>query len=487
MGVCSYAELVITGAAYTGRARELMAEGNWERAQRYLMDSLVGMSEEQAIRVIEGDCQLVGQGAEVSMIAEDSEVSRALKQSYLSDHGLGGFVMRESRLYKAYKVVNNLGPEDTEPVISLHEVLSGAKVLPAWLHTPGSVDRKMCNSWVFPQRLVEARALFYANDPDYDFANVVLSREGKWVAVLFEEVTEGEHPPWREKQYTSTQSAYNELAEFLPVDGFTQTYGEPAELAEKPKPTLDFSTDRESARSQESQAEEHARYQARQAEIAAEVAQVRQAVVNFADNDAEYGWFMYEWKSTLPGVSSMRLRAPKRALHCYALSTTAAYHMAPAYKAFSPQGLKEYEDNPFHTDVWLGCGFGIDSNTYDRKNPCYLAVIEMMFAVQKELLKFEVQVLARGPELTGKVVYPNSPVITVADILVVPHAGVEFELQALKAGAVICEVGGRLAHLVTVCRETRKAVIRMDDACAKLPLGQQVTVFPDLGQVKIWS
>lgn len=306
MGVFSFAEFVVTGAAYTARARDLTAAGNWENALRYLMNSLVGLREEQAIGIIEGDYQLVGQGAEVSMIAEDPEVSRALKQSYMSDHGLGGFVMRDSRLYKAYKVVNNLGPDDMETVISLHEVLSGSRLLPAWLHTPGSVDRKMSNSWVFPQRLVEARALFYANDPDYDFANVVLSRAGKWVAVLFEQVTEGEHPPWREKRYTSTQSAYNELADFLPVDGFTQTYGELAESAEEPKPTLEMPRERKSAQSPESLAEERAQYQARQAEIAAEVAQVRQAVVKFADDDAEYGWFTYEWKSTLPGVGSDR-------------------------------------------------------------------------------------------------------------------------------------------------------------------------------------
>jgi phosphohistidine swiveling domain-containing protein len=488
MGVCGFAGFSVTGASYTEYARQSMAEGDWKEGVDYLMSCLLGMTEEQAISIIEGERKLVGQGSQVTMVAEDPEVTKELKESYLSDSGLGGFVQRDGRMYKAYRVIDNLGPEDADKLHVNHEVVSGARLLPEWLHAHASIDRKMCNHYIFPERLLEVRALFYADDRDRDFASIVLSREGKWVALLFEEVTEGENPPWREKQHTSTQSAYNQLAEFLPVDGYAQTYGVSAPDSNilKPREAIDKELAAEERAEQDAKLrEELAQSKVREAEREAEIAKAREAVCQFADNDAEYGWYTYKWKSTLPGVTGITVRAPKRALYCYALSTTPAYHLAPAYAAFSPQGLKLYEDNPLHTDVWLGCGYDIDTQTYDRGNPFYHAVIDMMGDVQKELLKFEVQVLARGPELTGKVVYPDSPKITKDDILVVPHAGVEFELQALKAGAIICEVGGRLAHLVTVCREMQKSIIRMDDALAKLKPGQEVTVYPDSGKVKI--
>lgn len=488
MGMCNFAGFAVTGASYTEYARQCMVEGDWKEGVDYLRDCLVGMTEEQAISIIEGENKLVGQGAEVTMVAEDPEVTKALKELYLSDSGLGGFVMREGRLYKAYLVIDNLGKYDADKLCENHEVVSGTRLLPEWLHAPGSVDRKMCNHYIFPERLLEVRALFYANDRDRDFASIVLATSGKWVAVLFEEVEEGVYPPWREKRHASTQAAYNELAEYLEVGGFTQTYGaveqEPTGL--KTSKVIDNELAAEERAEQEAKIlEAAAQSKARAAEREAEIAQARQAVCQFADNDTEYGWYTYKWKSTLPGVAGITVRAPKRALYCYALSTTPAYHLAPAYTAFSPQGLKLYEDNPLHTDVWLGCGYDIDNQTYDRSNPYYHAVIDMMGAVQKELLNFEVQVLARGPELTGKVVYPDSSQITEKDILVVPHAGVEFEVQALKAGAIICEVGGRLAHLVTVCREMQKPIIRMDAAMSKLKPGKEVTVYPDTGKVRI--
>jgi phosphohistidine swiveling domain-containing protein len=469
MGVCGFAGIAVTGASYTDYARRRMSEGDWKDSVDYLTSCLFGMTEEQAISIIEGECKLVGQGVEVTMVAEDPEVTKELKQSYLSDF-------------------DNLGPEDADKLMFNHEAVSGARLIPEWLYAPASIDRKMCNHYVFPERLLEVRALFYANNRERDFARIILNDQGKWVALLFEEVVEGEHPPWRKNQHTSTQSAYNQLAEYLEVGGFTQTYGPvaPSSSGLRPISVIDNELAAEERAEQEAKArEELIQEKARQAQRETDIAQARLAVCQFADNDTEYGWYTFRWKSTLPGVSGITIRAPKRALYCYALSTTPAYHLAPAYSAFSPQGLKLSEDNPLHTDVWLGCGYDIDNQTYARGNPYYHAVNDMVGAVQKELLNFEVHVLARGPELRGKVVYPNSPKITKENILVVPHAGVEFELQALQAGAIICEVGGRLAHLVTVCREMQKSIIRMDDAVSKLKPGQEVTVYPDSGKVTV--
>jgi phosphohistidine swiveling domain-containing protein len=229
--------------------------------------------------------------------------------------------------------------------------------------------------------------------------------------------------------------------------------------------------------------EKAAQENARQFKVQCE--SLRESISEFANSDTEYGWHTFIWKDKEKIGPHEVLRAPKRALICYALSTTDSRHLMPAYTAFSPEGLKLARDNPYHTDVWLGCGFNIDDKAYDRNNPKYHAVVDMMFEMQKKLLNFEAQVLARGPEVTGTVVYHDSADITADSVLVVPHAGEEFHVQAMRAGAVICEVGGRLAHLVTVCRELDKPIIRMEGALRKFKLGQTVTVIPAQGKVEV--
>ena len=124
-------------------------------------------------------------------------------------------------------------------------------------------------------------------------------------------------------------------------------------------------------------------------------------------------------------------------------------------------------------------------------------VMWVLFREAKRVLRLDIVTLGRdmatvslvykvrGKEMTGTVVYHDSDVIDANSILVIPHAGVAFELEAMKAGAVICEVGGKLAHLVTVCRELGKPIIRMDNALSKLRRGQRVTLSPEEGKIEI--
>lgn len=476
--------MVSSGATLTTRAREMMMEGNWKKALAILMDSFEGMTYEYAIGILEGKSKLIGTNDSVLMVDELPEEAKELQALYTAEFGFGGFVKRGARMYQAYAVVDNLGYEDGNNVREMGEIAKGGQLRPEWMDVCDTVDRKSCYPAVFPWYLLENRAMFYASRPETDFATIVHNPEGRRVAVLFQETTEGSTPFWRQKENVSTQAAYDQISAYLPVTGFSQKFGE-AHPKHKPltrapvtvvEQVIAANPDEETVEGQ-SEAE-------RLTALKAECEDVRRKVVDFADNDAEYGWRTFHWKG-IDGLPGLTLRAPNRALLCYALSTTNAWNLQPKYQPFSPRGLKTQEDNPYHTDVWLGCGFDVDASTYDRGNPNYHAVVALMFEVQKELLNFEVQVLARGPKLTGTIVFSDSAVIDKDSILVIPHAGVAFELQAMKAGAVICEVGGKLAHLVTVCREMKKPIIRMDNAVATLRRGQSVTIVPDEGRVLI--
>lgn len=51
----------------------------------------------------------------------------------------------------------------------------------------------------------------------------------------------------------------------------------------------------------------------------------------------------------------------------------------------------------------------------------------------------------------------------------IPHAGVEYERAARNADVIITETGGKLAHMATVARESGRLLIRVDNACDRLP------------------
>lgn len=469
----------VTGASLTNQARDLMKEGDWKKALEVLMDGLEGMTYEYAIAILEGHSRLEGANSDVTLVAEDETTRQELQVDYNENYGMSGFLKFEGRMYQAYRVIDNLGVADCSKLYQLQEVISGDRLCPGWLDNPGTVHEKACRPRAFSASNVETRAKFYASRQESDIGRMVQNKLGRWVVVLFEEVTAGITPFWRAKEESAPQKAYDTIAGYLPVWGYRQMFGdaaanesiEPGEALPQPNPESEKPDP-----TQEELAQQAAAFEA-------EWKALREKVIAFADADDEYGW--HTFKYVQPGRAPLVLRAPKRAAICYALSTTAGHHLMPKYEPLSPSGLKLDEDNPYHTDVWLGCGFDIDKSIYDRDNPAYHAVLDMTFDLQKSLLNFEVHVLAGGVEVTGKVVYADSEVIDKDCILVISNAGVEFEVQALKAGAVICETGGKLAHLVTVCRELSKPIIRMPDARQQLKEGQRITVMPKEGKIEM--
>jgi phosphohistidine swiveling domain-containing protein len=486
------ARMTIHGSMLTERARERMGDGDWKGALNFLVDSLEGMTYDQAISVIDGRTRLTGEGATITMVEEDPKVAAELHERYKSEYSYGQYVRSGDLMYEPYRVIDNLGPKDADIVFEMPEFKERNMTMftryPEWISEMGTVDSKSCYQPILPAKTLEMRAMHYADEPKTDKALMLRNGADRNVVVLFRRVAEGVTPFWREKDNYCFASAYATAASFLPAGGFAQHYGyvHPNDVKAVQKSSAPAPEAFEVTREREARiAAEDAAAAENAARHAAEAIALRESIVAFADTDAEYGWQEYRWKDETDGTY-MTLRAPKRALHCYALSQTTAHKLMPEYKAFSPDSFKTSDDNQYHTDVWLGCGFALDANTYKHDSREYRAILDLMFEVQRTLLNFEVQVLARGPEVTGKVVFFDTPEIDKSCILVVPHAGVEFELQAMAAGAVISEAGGRLAHLVTVCREQSKPILRMDGACSTFRVGQSLTVHPETGRVTIW-
>jgi phosphohistidine swiveling domain-containing protein len=158
----------------------------------------------------------------------------------------------------------------------------------------------------------------------------------------------------------------------------------------------------------------------------------------------------------------------------------------PKWETVSPFGLKMAYDNPVHTDWWLGAGLPLD-DVY-KANVVNEAAWAFCSRLAYEAGHSCVNLAGKG-KVFGQVVFPkpNEPV-TPGSIAVVPFAGVDYEMAMLTAckyggGAVIAAVGGKLAHLATVGRETGARLVVVDGAMTGFREGEFVTVDADNAQV----
>ena len=209
------------------------------------------------------------------------------------------------------------------------------------------------------------------------------------------------------------------------------------------------------------------------------------AIKEYADNDTEYGWHtcIYE---------QVKYRFPKRALIWYAFGKMSSIHdKLPKYEPISERSTKMWNDNQYHTDCIIGSGFDLENdNVYGSKvnNAIYTALIEIEEEL-KDLITFDFTILSNGLDigndyglLSGMVydydleymsenVSSNISIFNKKRIkhsteyrtIVIPHAGIEYDLVAQNADIIITELGGKLSHLATVSREKGKLLIRMDN------------------------
>jgi phosphohistidine swiveling domain-containing protein len=208
------------------------------------------------------------------------------------------------------------------------------------------------------------------------------------------------------------------------------------------------------------------------------VEEIRQEICTYADNDKEYGWKHLEDKD------GNVLKVPGRAFLHFAIARADYMNktgdqeiILPEYNVIAPRGLKMMNDDPLHTDCWLGAGLPLD-NAYDHDMWQNRLFFEKMFEVQSTYFEHDFNILNRADQtkIKGTIVnpynYENFP--KGERILVIPHLGVEFEVAALQCDAIICETGGKLAHLTTVGREMGIPIIRMENAVIAFAMPRKI-------------
>ncbi len=147
------------------------------------------------------------------------------------------------------------------------------------------------------------------------------------------------------------------------------------------------------------------------------------------------------------------------------------------WKAVSSSGLKCPGDNVYHTDWVIGAGLD-PSDFYESKAEKviydYIFSFSYTYKDNRMIIPFHGKGVIKGKiasiENAGE-----------EDIVIVPHAGVEYFELAKRVKAVITEVGGPAAHLVINAAENNIHLCMVPNATKKLSEGDNIIIDFNLG------
>jgi phosphohistidine swiveling domain-containing protein len=243
----------------------------------------------------------------------------------------------------------------------------------------------------------------------------------------------------------------------------------------------------------------------------AEEASMAARVVEQADKTG--GWYELPLRSEeLPDYNPPFVRVPKNAFLRWALRGFRFEDFGktpPEWDNVAPSGWKMSMDDPYHTDWLLGAGIDLDEayeHKYDWKTKNQNislgeAAMKAAYNVKGDIVKdwtgVEFSFLARGDTdyVSGTIVHakPNQKVAA-GSIAIVPNAGPDYYITMMSAckpgehdrqGAIICETGGKLAHLSITGREQKCTVLMVPGALKKYRDGDFLSIDLDSGKITL--
>jgi phosphohistidine swiveling domain-containing protein len=492
----------VEGKFIAEMARTRMQEGSYQSGLR-ILECLEGMSLEQQISILRGKNTLDGENSEVYLVQEDPEVTKEMEDWHQSE--FGSIFEFKDKLFKPYAYVQSWSREDLPKASSRFSPLSNQFTREFEYELLEKMDSSGWGELLADNP--HSRSLFYAENPAQDLALTVNSNKLKDLpfsgeaVVLFKQITE-QLPFWAQEYYSKSpfeavskiaQVSYSlrkEGAEYYHDDIVKDFFPNPEveDLSKQSKVdiinTLEYADARRKFiadyqdKAEEKRWAEHEKY----------IEEVRQKIINYADNDKQYGWKHLEDSDgnvlKVPGRAFLHF-AIKRGNYMNRLGNQDA--ALPDYTPIAPRELKMMNDDPLHTDCWLGAGLPLDT-AYDHESWQHKLFFEKMFDIQTTYFEDDFNILNRADkkEIKGTIVNPyNYETVPKGErILVIPHLGVEFEVVALQCDAIICETGGKLAHLATVGREMGMPIIRIENAVIALALPRKIEIDLLEGKIK---
>lgn len=449
-------------------ARQRVIEGRWDHAVKTL-ECLEGITLDQIISVLKGDSKLTGD----SNSGVDLEPDDAAAYKEELRYQFAGIWNNAGRYMRPYAIVTSWGPDDMKPA---------------------DVSRKY--RW-------QHSSEYYANDPRTDLV-VNLKVEGQDLThgdILWEEVHNFPLLVIDAYSRINAQAAFEEYQKYHTIEerGYlggrryanqlddllrTGTTAPPANVPGQPETLRDAKWALESGLGSGAVETSIAMATHARAGVAAlfpkmpsddEIKGMRQVIIDQAGDN---------WLEV--SVDGNTLRIPQAPFENWCLWRGDGAHLAMPWKTVAPSGLKMGGDDPYHTDFMLGAGLELDAMA-DHNSPLHKALWDLRAKVQEEKLGFKCAVLCgTGVSPVLKVVHPKRNEECKPDeVAVIPNAGPSYVAAANTAGAVITEVGGAMAHLVTVSREKDVKIVRVEGARKLYPEDMHLVVDCAAGDVHV--
>lgn len=519
----------LEGAWFADLVRTRVAEGCWEHALEMLTEGLEGIEHKQCVQVLTGRADLSGwasdkDGVGFNVLPPDHELAKHMDEVHERLYGqcfrrrddywkpyavvsgynaedlvfaqrhsrafkCSGFPSKEGWKYAVQRALFYANSADADLVVYVPHpsaeqgtvvLCEPARMPPTWIKTSKEVPEAFLEKLLKGGKTWPRRGAYEEKEARADFEDEQVKRPARRPRAP---------PPVTPAQ--SMQSASEMANEFLRRLNATETSDDISALGREFENRFD--EQRDAAHSLE--ADDTLKAARRAAEQRIVEAYRRQVT---AQADAHGGWL--ELRVTAENGGPVEggppvLRLPRNPFLLWGLrGFDYAVHgkERPVWRTVCPQGLKTTMDDPNHTDWVVGAGLDPDKS-YALDDQCYDARVQTCaFSLRAKLVsewtEAEFVTLARGVEdrIYGDVVFPgpNQPV-TPGCIAVVPNAGPDYQLALETAckkgkygrpGAVICETGGKLAHLAVVGRELRHTLLMVPNARKRFPQGTLLTI-----------
>lgn len=474
----------ITGQFITEHARGLVLSGEYRDAKDFLIESLEGMTEDYATKILKGEAMLAGSTNEESGVYMTEQVEDEEFDYYMETFKFqnSGILRHKNKFYRPKFHVNSYDIND------FHHA-----------------TKMLGNDLKRSHETAKARASYYGYDgmiasspsTSYDQREGVVPNDFETnIVVLWELISD--FPTWV-KPHKNAQEA---LDDYLSVRGLSVTgaseywdYSQ-KEIIEK---IAEYKNDDENMRLiHEVEPHQELKEQIEYDRYQEKIKTYRAKIVEQAGPVDGEGWIRLPIYKDLDSAFSDKsapvsyVSVPKAPYMIWALqrSIPSKLDILPKWNSVCPSGMKMMNDSSEHSDWVIGAGY--DPETFYEK---YRNVNDCAYAhgmkMAEEILQFDFLTLSKSDKKTvyGTIKYLKpGETLEAGEIGAIPHAGVEFDAalrSAQKHGsALICKVGGKLAHVAIVGRELNVPII-MWDKIDEIFQGTSVTINLENGKIKV--
>lgn len=486
------------------RIHELVLNGQWPEAIKFMQKSLNGINYEECLKIILGNDIFVDiDGVSVEFLENvrkktEKEIEhldsykREIKRKY------SGVLKVKDKYYKPYAIINGYCRED---MVSSKD--------------RGEYKYKNFDSNLQPVRYEKHdyyhNSLFYANDSkkdiciDFQVSNKkiidYLSKNNIFTStcsVLFEEV-EGVFPIWLDafKNPNDSISDFMENGYGLEIRGASDDKNK-IKLEDNKRDSDKISLKKINL-IEENEIEEDNKE--KNQDLKDKCKKIKEKIISQVEKIGNNPWINIK----IDGYED--LVVPRVPFEHWSLDSCGADNLVEEWKICSEYNLKKgmiesayNADDPLHTDWMIGSGIDVtEFNWYHHEDNSYedlllKACYNKMAEIQKEKLNFTCNVLLKGNSVTTGKIYiadnKRKDVPNIGDIVVLPNASPKwFEIVKMACknslGGVILEKGGMMSHLVVAHMGENINMVRIDKATKIYKDGQIVSIDCQNGVVNI--